>query len=296
MRLILTLIDWDDPDLQERLFVDRYHEYLLQELPQTVRRDLERLIGNDSDLNEERILEQAVSLLPAALSILWHTFRGTFDPNPSRDDIVVDPSARTTASTIDPSIVEEVTQEATIVATNIALDFPLSETQPIEAQQHRTSNVTFSGDSAYFSGDSNVGGDSSRDDIGDLNGEVGNDGYECDTPRRPNPPVNEPEAENELDLSIQAEQAPEIRLVPDTEHRNSVPPQSEISSTAETEQSSLQSGQVLPDAQPQLFDELLRPMALINWDNFGFDFDAFVASSEQTGEPESATEELGPKS
>ncbi|CZR65598.1 uncharacterized protein PAC_15498 [Phialocephala subalpina] len=278
---------WDDPELQERLFVDRYNEYLLQELPQTVRRDLERLVGNDSNPSERRILEQAVSLLPAALGILWHTFRGTFDPNPDRDDIVVHPSARTSTSTIEPSILgmsQEVERTATVIQPAVSL----LQAQPIPAAQNRTSHVPSSSDSAYFSGDSNAGEGSSGLNLGDVNGNKGvEDNEKCDASRQSTILVNDPEAENQFRPSNQGWQAPGIGPGLDTEDRTSVLPQLEIARESRSEQASLQSGQILPDNPPQFAGQDLTPIGCDS-----FDWEAFMASSEQIEGSESLLEKL----
>ncbi|KAG4432083.1 hypothetical protein IFR05_012437 [Cadophora sp. M221] len=278
---------WDDPSIQERLFVDRYNEHLIRELPQAVRRDLERLFGNVMNPSERVITEQALSLLPAALAMVWHNFRGTFDPNPNRDDIFTPPSARTSTSTIEPSVLG-IIQEDSTTATNIQPAAIPIQAQPTPAAPRRTSNIIFSSDSGYWSSGSN---------LGDINGtrDVEDNNDECNVSRQPTIPVNRSEAENLFSPPNQQWQAPGNSPGPDTQDGSPVSPQMELLPATHSSQASLQSGQVLPEIPSQPPDDFMGqdpiqettdwkpvnevPVDLDSVDLDSFDWDALMASS-----------------
>jgi hypothetical protein len=199
--------------LQDSAYIENYHEYLIRELPSVFRRFVQETVYNESNPIEENIRDQATSLIPAALNIVYHTYRATLDPNPSQEEIPTRLSERTAVSTLAPSVLE-ICPESPAQVANAEVPRGLSRMQTSQTWQTRLDGVPSSSDSAYLSGNSNSGDNSSGNPRLEKNSNttVGSTGNESQPFERIDILTSDRSSEHSPHPSMHKEAAPESNL------------------------------------------------------------------------------------
>ncbi|KUJ14490.1 uncharacterized protein LY89DRAFT_784428 [Mollisia scopiformis] len=147
---------WETPELPDRSFIEQYNAFLITELPLAVSRALVETEDDDPDPTEERMRDLAVTLLPGVLNMLYHTYRATFDPNPSRDELGSNVAVRTAEPTIEAHSPQPV-YESSQGITETEAGSTLVQSQSSQTMRNTTAAVPFPTDSAYFSLNSEEG-------------------------------------------------------------------------------------------------------------------------------------------